>query len=35
VNDDLHEHVDGVVSAFPRPGAPHNFSPLESAPEDE
>jgi uncharacterized LabA/DUF88 family protein len=24
VNDDLHEHVDGIVSGFPRPGSPEN-----------
>jgi uncharacterized LabA/DUF88 family protein len=37
VNDDLHEHVDGVVSAFRRPGANEPgqpISPLDPAPDE-
>lgn len=34
VNDDLHEHVDGVVSGFPRPGSGGNPAD-ESDPSDD
>ncbi len=37
VNDDLHEHVDGVISAFrrPTPNQPLPNNPLEPAPDEE
>lgn len=30
VNDDLHEHVDGIVSAFPKPSANRNQQGAEN-----
>lgn len=35
VNDDLHEHVDGIVSGFPRPGTPGNPADDDDEPEVE
>ncbi len=34
VNDDLHEHVDGIVSGFPRPGTPGNPADDDEDPPD-